>query len=301
MTRRHVARRMLWSNRPGKPSFPGLSQRPRREVRCVRRSAPAAVVPDPRSILVIFRSDARTRGAALFIPVIDSGLFGQDGSALRIALVVGLGAIAIIALLVAAAAHRSSQARRSGTSIDEEELFTTTPLPMPKEELARLAKNPPHHAYSAFRLPRWVQIGSLIVALGFTWTVAQRMRPNDGSTRTPFESRRATPGAVDRAADDANDSPEDLDLSPDSAPPFSFRARDWVAIGEGCEGRLEVTKGEAAGWNLTARVHDAQGQFLDSARTRVATLRRGDVVEFRFARTACDRIGAWDIRGDQRE
>jgi hypothetical protein len=60
-----------------------------------------------------------------------------------------------------------------------------------------------------------------------------------------------------------------------------------------------VTKGEANAWNLTARVHDSQGQMIDSARTRVASLRQGDVVEFRFARATCDRIGAWDVRGDR--
>ena len=65
-------------------------------------------------------------------------------------------------------------------------------------------------------------------------------------------------------------------------------------------GRLEVTKGESSSWSLTARVHDDHGQLLDSARTRVSTLRKGDVVEFRFARAACDRIGAWDVRGDRR-
>ena len=227
----------------------------------------------------------------------DSRWLDQDGTR-SILLLVGLAAIAIIALLVAAAAHRRSESRRSRTSIDDAELFTTTPLPMPAEELARLANASSQHAYSSFRLPRWVQLGSLVVALGFTWYVAQRIRPNTGNTPS-LGGGRMTIGAADRSRGDTTDSPEDLDLSPASAPPFSFRARGWVASGAGCEGRLEVTKGEASGWHLTARVHDSRGQMIDSARTRVASLRPGDVVEFTFARAACDRIGAWDVRGDR--
>ena len=61
-----------------------------------------------------------------------------------------------------------------------------------------------------------------------------------------------------------------------------------------------MIEGESSAWNLTARVHDGRGQVLDSARTRVGTLRQGDVVEFNFARADCDRIGAWDVRGDRR-
>ena len=242
-------------------------------------------------------SDARSRGAAVLLPLFDSGLFEQGGSLRSIALLVGLGGVAIVALLVAAAAHRSSQSGRSRNAINDEELVTTTPLPVPKEELARMKKNPPHQAYSALKLPRWVQVGSLFIALGFTWYVAQRMRPNGGPT-IALNSGRAAAG--DRARDDATDSPEDLDLSPDSAPPFSFQAQDWVASGTGCEGRLQVTKGASNAWNLTARVHDAQGQFLDSARTRVASLRQGEVVQFKFTRADCERIGAWDVRGDRR-
>ena len=181
---------------------------------------------------MIIRSDARVRGAAAVLPILDAGVFGQGGSVRTIALLVGLAGVAIVALLVAAAAHRTSQNAKSRNSIDDEELFTTTPLPMPKEELARLARNPPHQAYASLKLPRWVQVGSLIVALGFTWVVAERMRPNDGRSRLAGPAQRAV-GAGDRARDDAADSPEELDLSPDSAPPFSFRARDWVAVGAG--------------------------------------------------------------------
>lgn len=247
---------------------------------------------------MILRTDGRLGGAAALLPVLDSGWLDHGGTR-SILLLVGLATVAIVALLIAAAAHRHNESRRSRTSIDDEELFTTTPLPMPTEELARLAKNPPPHAYSSFRLPRWVQLGSLFVALGFTWYVAERIRPNTGNTGSSRDGGRMLIGAADRSRDDTTDSPEDLDLSPGSAPPFSFRARDWVASGAGCEGRLEVTKGEANAWDLTARVHDSQGQMIDSARTRVASLRQGDVVEFRFARAACDRIGAWDVRGDR--
>jgi hypothetical protein len=97
------------------------------------------------------------------------------------------------------------------------------------------------------------------------------------------------------------DSPEDLDLSPDSSPAFAFQARDWVdRPGGGCAGRLEVTKGEPNAWSLTARVHDGRGQLIDTARARVASLRAGEVVEFSFPRADCDRIGAWDVRGARR-
>jgi len=109
-----------------------------------------------------------------------------------------------------------------------------------------------------------------------------------------------TDAAADRTPDDTNDSPEDLDLRPDSAPAFAFRVRDWVASNGGCAGLLEVTKGEPRSWNLTARVHDGQGQLMDTARTRVSSLNEGDVVEFKFPRVECDRIGAWEVRGTRR-
>jgi hypothetical protein len=252
---------------------------------------------------VINRFDARLRGAAVALPVIDSGWFEQNGSVRSIALLVGLAGIAILALLVAGAAHRHDQRSRSRKAGRDDELFTTTPLPVPEEELARLAKGSPHHAHTSLKLPRWVQIGSLLAALGITWMVSQRIQPNQRGKIVSAELARSTgvqAGTADRARGEASDSPEDLDLLPDSAPPFSFRANDWVASGTGCAGRLEVTRGEPSAWNLTARVHDGQGQFLDSARTRVATLRPGDVVEFTFARANCDRIGAWDVRGDRR-
>ena len=244
------------------------------------------------------RPDARTRGAVALLPLVDSGWFGQSGTG-AILLLVGLAAIAIIALLVASAAHRIKHSRRSD-SIDEEELFTTTPLPIPKEEMARMRANPPHGAYRQPSLPRWVQVGSIVAALGMTWYVAQRTGPT-GRPKMPFsDSVRAIAsrtGAADRSRADADDSPEDLDLSPDSAPPFSFRAGDWIARGDGCAGRLVVTKGEPNAWMLTARVHNGVGQLLDTARTRVTSLQEGDVVEFKFARATCEQIGAWDVRG----
>jgi hypothetical protein len=216
-------------------------------------------------------------------------------------LLLGLAAIAIIALLVAAAAHRNQHKPRR--SSDDDELFTTTPLPISKEELARMRANPPHRAYRNHKLPRWVQVGSLAVALGMTWYVAQRTGPNRRTTIPYSDSVRAIAsraGAADRPRSDADDSPEDLDLAPDSAPPFSFRASDWTARGSGCAGRLVVTKGEPNAWTLTARVHDGLGQLLDTAHTRVTALREGDVVEFTFARATCGQIGAWDVRGARR-
>jgi len=217
-------------------------------------------------------------------------------------LLVAFAVVAIIALLVASAAHLHGQRPRSRKAIDDEELFTATPLPMSKEEMARLARQSPHYAFTGLKLPRWVQAGSLLAALAITWMVAQRIQPGDGSGNTDTgRSPATTGGAASRTPDDVSDSPEDLDLAPDSSPAFAFRVRNWVARGAGCAGLLEVTKGEPRAWNLTARVHDGRGRLMDTARARVAALREGDVVEFTFPRTACDRIGAWEVRGTPRD
>jgi hypothetical protein len=211
-------------------------------------------------------------------------------------IVIALAAIAIAALLVAGTAFLRDQRHHARRS-DDEELFTTTPLPVPNEELRRLSReSPPHYAFSTLRIPRWVQAGSLLAALLITWGVAQRVRPNDAGARSRNEDQRTA--AVPGARDVANGSPEDPDPAPDSSPPFAFTVRDWVTRpGGGCTGRLEVTRGETSAWRLTARVHDGQGRLIDTAHARVTTLRTGDVVEFRFPRADCDRIGAWDVRG----
>ena len=212
-------------------------------------------------------------------------------------ILVALAGVAVVALLVAGAAFVRDQ-RRPRTGIDDEELFTSTPLPMPREELARLAASSPHHAFTGLRIPRWVQAGSLLAALGITWMVAQRLQPGDRVSQSNRDSARSEKAS---ARDVADDSPEDLDLAPESNPAFAFRVRDWVARdGGGCAGLLEVTKGEPNAWNLTARVHDGQGQLIDTARARVDALREGQVVEFAFPRADCDRIGAWDVRGARR-
>lgn len=253
----------------------------------------------PRPPIVPNRSGAAYRVAAL-LPAFDTEWLNQSGSVRPIALLLGLAALAIIALLIASAAHRRDQHARSREADDQ--LYTATPLPMPKEQLAQLRRESTdaQAAYSGVRLPRWLQIGSLAIALGFTWLVAQRIRPeNEAARQDGVRIGGIKIGGSHRAQE--NDSPEDLDLSPDSAPVFAFRARDWVASDGGCAGRLEVTKGAAQPFSLTARVHDDQGQLLDSARTRVTALREGDVVEFKFARAACDRIGAWDVRGAHRD
>jgi hypothetical protein len=150
-------------------------------------------------------------------------------------------------------------------------------------------------------LPRWVQLGTLFVACGITYAAAQQLRTNE-PTGTPDASPHAgrAPRAADGSAEPVDDSPESLDLTPDSVAPFRFRAREFAAANGGCTGRLEVTKGAPAAWTLTARVHDERGQLIDTARARVNALNTGDVVEFRFRRTSCDRIGAWDVRGDRR-
>jgi hypothetical protein len=245
------------------------------------------------------RSDAIARGVIVVLPAFDSGWFGPNGPGRQVVILIVLAAIAITALLVAGAAYVRDQ-RNRGRRAEEEELFTTTPLPMPKEELARLAKeSTPQYAFNGLKIPRWVQAGSLLVALVITYGVAQRVAPKDtqGNPRGGAQRDRAAGGARDLA----DDSPEDLDLAPDSTPPLSFRARDWVARdGGGCSGQLVVTRGEATAWSLTARVHDGQGQLIDTARARVTTLRMGDVVEFTFPRADCDRIGAWEVHGTRR-
>ena len=248
------------------------------------------------------RSAARV-GAAVVLPAFDSGWLSQSVATRPVALLVGLAAVAILALLTASAAHRRGQRQRSRRN--HEELFTTTPLPVPQEQLARLSREPsPHHAFSALKLPRWLQVGSLVVAMGMTWMVSERLRPaNERSIGGDGTARQgdviAAGGA--RVSGDGQDSPDDPELSRDAAAPFSFRVHDWTPRGSGCAGRLEVTKGAPTPWSLTARVHDDQGRLLDSARARVTSLQPGDVVEFRFSRAACDSIGAWDVRGTPRE
>lgn len=260
----------------------------------------AATAPAETRLTTILhnRSDAFARGAVVLLPAVGSPWV--DGRGRPVILVIALAVVAIVALLVAAAAHLNGQRHRTRSAIDDEELFTTTPLPLPTEELARLAKQSSRHEFRAFNLPRWVQLGSLIAALGMTWFVAQRLKPGDRSANAASRSI-ARIGAAERTRDEPSASPEDLDLSPDSAPAFAFRVRDWVERDGGCAGLLEVTKGEPRSWNLTARVHDGQGQLIDTARARVATLREGDVVEFTFPRAHCDRIGAWDVRGSRRD
>ena len=246
------------------------------------------------------RSDAFARGAVVLLPALDSRWF--EGRGRPIMLLVAFAVVAIIALLVASAAHFHGQRPRSRKAIDDEELFTAAPLPIPKEEMARLARQSPHYAFTGLKLPRWVQAGSLLAALAITWMVAQRIQPGDGSGNTDTgRSPAMTGGAACRTPNEVSDSPEDLDLAPDSSPAFAFRVRNWVARGAGCAGLLEVTKGEPRAWNLTARVHDGRGQLMGTARARVAALREGDVVEFTFLRTDCDRIGAWEVRGTPRD
>ena len=260
------------------------------------RMPPMGSDPPPLCSPLHNRSKAITRGAALVMPALESGWFVPDGAARQVVIVVTLAAIAIVALLVAGIAYLNDQRRASRRRGDADQLFTTTPLPMPGEEMARQARGSEHHAFTSLRIPRWVQAGSLLVALAITWSVAKRLRPNDRYADVITSSARAA--GIGRGRPDPEETPEDLDLTPDANPPFSFRVQDWAARdGGGCAGRLEVTKGHPNPWSLTARVHDNRGQLIDSARTRVASLREGDVVEFLFPRADCDRIGAWDVRG----
>jgi hypothetical protein len=248
---------------------------------------------------LIKRSDVVSRGAVAALPAF--GVNWLDTGDRPIELIVVLAVIAVVALLVAAVAYGNDPRHRPRRSAeDDSEIFTTTPLPMSNEDVARMRADA-RHAYSPFRLPRWVQFGSLVVACGITFVAAQRLRRHEAEKAADNESSDADMrNAIDRGdPDDA--SPESLDLSPASAPPFSFRVRDWVAVNGGCTGRFEVTKGAEASWTLTARVHDDRGQLIDSARARVLALRAGDVVEFQFPRTSCERIriGAWDVSGNR--
>jgi hypothetical protein len=242
------------------------------------------------------RSDAPARRVVVMLPAFDWAWFSQHVGSRQAVILITLATIAIVALLVAGAAYLSGQRRRPRRTVDDEELFTSMPFAIPTDELGRQGRVSPHHAFSTLRLPRWVQAGTLLVALAITWTVARRLEPNNGLSVTSDE--KAIARSADRSRDQAEDSPEDMDLSPDASPTFAFRVRDWVALGGGgCTGRLEVTKAEPNARSLTARVHDGQGQLIDTARARVAGLRQGDVVEFAFPRADCNRIGAWDVRG----
>jgi len=249
---------------------------------------------------LITRSDVVSRGAVVALPALDASWFDSGGR--PIALIVALAIIAVVSLIVAAAAH-SREHPRTRSAHDESDLFTTTPLPMSQEELARMrkeAKEARRRVSEPGRLPRWLQLGSVLVACGFTYIAAQRLRMDESTEAGGVESSTVTEArAADGPAEAVGDSPESLDQAPDSAP-FSFRAREFVAMNGGCTGWLEVTKGAPAPLTLTARVHDDRGQLIGTAHARVETLQPGDVVEFRFRRTACDRIGAWDVRGDRR-
>ena len=267
-------------------------------ISCRTQPASAVFARTPSPSILSNRTDAFARGAMVVLPALDSGWL--EGRARPIALLLGFAIVAIVALLVASAALLTGQRQRGRSAIDDEELFTATPLPMSKEELARHKRQTPY-AFSGLRIPRWLQVGSILTALVITYAVAQRVQPAAGRKGKNDGGRSVLRvGAADRTPDDSNDSPEDLDLAPDSVPAFAFRVRDWVASNGGCAGLLEVTKGEPRSWNLTARVHDGQGQLMDTARARVSSLNEGDVVEFTFPRVECDRIGAWEVRGARR-
>ena len=266
-------------------------------------SSPDAFPPHhARTKAIVHHRFAARVGATILVPAFDSAWLSQSASVRPIAMLVGLAAVAILALLTASTAHRRGQRQRSRRN--DEQLFTTTPLPGSGE--ARLRREPsPHHAFSGLKLPRWLQVGSLLVAMGITWMVSERLRP--ASERSNLGHGTARQGDVIAAGSDREPgdgqppSPEDVDLPAEAAAPFRFRVQEWVPRGSGCAGRLEVTRGAPSSWSLTARVHDDQGRLLDSARMQVASLQPGNVVEFRFTRAACERIGAWDVRGTQRE
>jgi hypothetical protein len=230
------------------------------------------------------------------LPVVGSGLLTSDTAARQVIIVIALAGVAIVALLIAGVAYLNDQRRGARRRAGDDDLYTTTPLAVHDDESRRHARGSEHHAFTGLRIPRWVQAGSLLIALGITWSVAERLRPNDRYAQAITNTARAA--GIGRARPDPVETPDDFDLTPDSSPAFAFRVRDWVARnGGGCSGLLEVTKGHPSGWSLSARVHDNRGQLIDSARTRVRELREGEVVEFSFPNADCERIGAWDVRG----
>jgi hypothetical protein len=233
------------------------------------------------------------RGAVAIVPAFNSAVFAPGGLGRQSIIVLVLAGVAIAALVIAGVAFMGD--RRRGSYRDDD-IFTSPPIPMSKEDMARHARANLQHAFASFRIPRWVQAGSLLGALAITWVVAQRLEPG----RLARLTTRGSQDSASEARGAADESPEDLDLAPDSAPAFSFRVQDWVSRGDGCAGKMEVTKGQPDAWTLTARVHDGQGQLIDTARARVNDLRAGEVIEFTFPRAQCDRIGAWDVRGARR-
>lgn len=245
-----------------------------------------------------FTQDAVTRGAVAVLAAFDPGSLIPTGRAGLIAAVVILAGIALLALLVAAAAHANDPKRRRRGRADDPELFTTTPLPLPKEEMERMAKEPPpHFAFRSHGLPRWVQIGSVVGALAITLVVADRLRDRAEA------SRHTSDATGDEATRDssigASVAAPRGDASSDGSRPFALSARDWVALrgGVGCAGSFEVTKGTAGAWTLTLSVDDGRGREIDSSHTRVPSLVEGTVVEFTFPRTPCSRIGGWRVSG----
>jgi len=261
----------------------------------------ARPIPAPRRTLIT-RSDVVSRGAVVGLPALDPSWFDSGGR--PIALILGLAVIALVSLIVAAAAHAREHRSRKRSRHDESELFTTTPLPMAKEDLARMraeVRADRRRASDPRGLPRWVQLGTLIIACAITYATSQRLRTDDSLTaRTPASTRTRDVPVADGSGEPVDESPENIDPTSASAPPFAFRARDFVAMSGGCTGKLEVTRGVSTAWTLTARVHDDRGQLLDTARAHVDLLRSGDVLEFRFRRTPCDQIGAWDVQGARR-
>jgi hypothetical protein len=261
---------------------------------CVPPDQPA--IPHP----LITRPDVVFPGAVAALAALDANWLDAGDS--PTVLIVALAVIALVALMVAAAAYSSDPRRRPRQSAeDDSEIFTTTPLPMPKEELARMRQDARHRRmeFAPRRLPPWLQLGSVVVAIGITFIVAQRLRTDEAARAESDSAAADTRNASDRTDPD-DESPESLDFSPASGPPFLFRHREWIAANSGCTGRLEVAKGAPAAWNLTARVHDNRGQLLDTAVARVGELREGEIVEFRFRRASCDDIGAWDVSGARR-
>src|SRR5688572_23666446 len=148
----------------------------------------------------------------MLLPAFDPEWFGQGGTVRPIVLLIGFAALAILALLIASAAHRRGQHHRTRGSNDDQ-LFTATPLPLSNAEIARLRRQPsPQQAFSGLRLPRWLQVGSLAVALGMTWMVSQRIGP-DGQRRNNVDNSVRVGGVrlggADRARADDAESPDD--------------------------------------------------------------------------------------------
>lgn len=206
-------------------------------------------------------------------------------------IIIGLAVVAVVAGVVAVAAYVRDPARRASRRRVDLAEYAATALPDTSGTRSASDDVPPHLAYATPGLPRWIQLASVAVAVAVTWFVAERILPSMAGSRDP---------TVATVIDDAEaPATGDAALVADvRETTFAFRALEWVDTGEGCAGTMEATRPSASPRRLTMTVRDERGRILDTAHARVDSVRLGDIVEFEFARASCDRISAWEVRGE---